>query len=174
MADGIGDDAHMGESRRIVELIGPSVEAMGYDVVRVQMMGASRLVLQVMVERRDEQAMTVEDCAEVSRAVSAILDVDDPIQGAYSLEVTSPGIDRPLTRVKDFERFAGFEARVELTSPVDGRKRFRGRLAGIMDGKVRLIMPEGEAALPLDAVQKAKLVLTDELLAAMAASDSMQ
>jgi len=173
VADGIGDDARMAESRRIVELIGPSVEAMGYDVVRVQMMGGARPVLQVMVERRDDQAMTVEDCAEVSRTVSAILDVDDPIQGAYALEVTSPGIDRPLTRPKDFDRFAGFEARVEMASPVDGRKRFRGRLAGVADGKVRLIMPEGEAALPLDDIQKAKLVLTDELLAA-AAGSSMQ
>jgi ribosome maturation factor RimP len=110
--------------------------------------------------------MTVDDCADISRAVSALLDVEDPISSAYTLEVSSPGIDRPLTRAKDFDRFAGFEARIETRLPIDGRKRFRGILRGVQDGKVVVESPEGTFGLPLDEVQRAKLILTDELIAA--------
>ncbi|MBY0431553.1 MAG: ribosome maturation factor RimP, partial [Rhodospirillales bacterium] len=114
--------------------------------------------------------MTVEDCADISRALSALLDVEDPIEGTYTLEVSSPGIDRPLTRRVDYERWAGFEAKVETSRPVDGRKRFRGRLVGIDEADmIRLRLDDGgEAALPLTDIQRAKLVLTDELIAAVA------
>ena len=116
--------------------------------------------------------MTVEHCAGISRAVSAILDVADPIAGSYRLEVTSPGLDRPLTRRADFERFRGFEARVETELPIDGRRRFRGRLLGVEGDQVRIQLAEGERAIPCDGIRKAKLVVTDEVLAATAAQRS--
>ncbi len=157
----------MSFQERLVELIAPTLEQMGYDLVRVQMSGKQRPTLQIMAERKDGVNMTVDDCADISRAVSAVLDVEDPIQGAYNLEVSSPGIDRPLTRPQDFARWAGFEARVEMAVPVEGRKRFKGRLIGIDDaGVVRLQAEDGEFALPFADMQKAKLVLTDELVAA--------
>ena len=118
----------MDVTSHILAIIDPCVEAMGYEVVRVQVSGTQRRVLQVMAERSDRKAMTVDDCADLSRAISAVLDVEDPMPGEYVLEVSSPGIDRPLTRLADFERFRGFEARVELHAPVDGRRRFKGRL----------------------------------------------
>ncbi|WP_044564255.1 ribosome maturation factor RimP, partial [Azospirillum sp. B4] len=123
----------MDVQERIAGIIAPSVEAMGYDLVRVSLTGNARPTLQIMAERVDGAAMTVDDCAEISRAVSALLDVEDPIDVAYTLEVSSPGIDRPLTRPKDFERFAGFEVRVETSQPVDDRRRFIGMLKGIED-----------------------------------------
>ena len=145
----------------------PSLDAMGYELVRVQKTGTQRPTLQVMAERKDRRPMSVEDCADISRALSAILDVEDPIQGAYTLEVSSPGIDRPLTRPSDYQRFAGFEARVDTQRPIDGRKRFRGRLLGLgEDGLVRLRADEAEVAVPLADVARAKLVLTDDLIAA--------
>jgi ribosome maturation factor RimP len=154
------------DSGKIEALIAPSLEAMGYRVVRVAVTGGRRATLQVMAERVDDKAMTVEDCADISRTVSALLDVADPIATAYTLEVSSPGIDRPLVRREDFARFAGFEAKVELTSPVDGRRRFRGKLLGVEGDEVRLLVDAAPVALPLATVVRAKLVLTDELLAA--------
>lgn len=151
---------------RISGLVAPSLEAMGYELVRVLLQGRERQVLQIMAERRDREPMTVDDCADISRSVSALLDVEDPIVGAYTLEVSSPGIDRPLTRPQDYQRFAGFEARVETSRPVDGRKRFRGRLLGLTDEQVRLVVETGEVSIPLADIQRAKLVLTDELIAA--------
>lgn len=153
---------------RIAEIIEPTVEAMGFELVRVLVSGQQRVKLQVMAERADGTGMTVEDCADLSRAISALLDVDDPIDTAYTLEVSSPGIDRPLTREKDFVRFAGFEARVESSRPIDGRRRFTGRLLGIEDGVVRVETQEGEAEIPFGDVSKAKLLMTDELMAAAA------
>lgn len=139
---------------------------MGYELVRVSVQGRQRPTLQVMAERIDRSAMTVDDCAEISRTVSALLDVEDPIPGAYRLEVTSPGVDRPLVRPADFERFAGFEAKVETHLPVGGRRRFQGRLLGLDGDEVRLQLPEGEQRLALGDIKKARLVLTDELLSA--------
>ncbi len=151
---------------RIEELIAPTVESMGFEIVRIQLSGDRRPRLQVMAERKDGKGMRVEDCASVSRAVSAVLDVEDPISGAYTLEVSSPGVDRPLTRPKDFERFAGLLARVELSRPLDGRRRFKGVLMGI-EGDEVILEVDGEAvSLPFPDIAKAKLVLTDELLAA--------
>src|SRR5712691_3066354 len=138
---------------------------MGYRVVRVALTSLRRPTLQVMAERRDEAPMTVDDCAQISRSVSALLDVEDPIASAYTLEVSSPGIDRPLVRPEDYDRFAGFEARIELSQPIEGRKRFRGRLLGRAEDGVRLAGEVGEVRLPLAAITKAKLVLTDDLIA---------
>jgi ribosome maturation factor RimP len=147
-------------------MIEPSLEAMGYRVVRVVVTSGRRATLQVMAERIDDQPMTVDDCAQISRSVSALLDVADLIAGTYMLEISSPGIDRPLVRTEDYNRFSGFEARIELARPIDGRKRFRGRLLGVSSGNLRLATETGEAELPLDAVARAKLVLTDDLIAA--------
>lgn len=152
---------------RLADLIAPSLEAMGYELVRVILQGKQRPTLQIMAERIDGAAMTVDDCAEISRGISALLDVEDPIQGAYTLEVSSPGIDRPLTRPKDFEIWAGFEAKLESSLPVDGRKRFKGRLRGLDgDGRVRIDTEAGEVAVPMADIRNAKLVMNDELLAA--------
>jgi ribosome maturation factor RimP len=152
---------------RIAEMVGPSLTAMGYDLVRVMLQGRTLPVLQIMAERKDGKAMTVDDCADISRQISALLDVEDPLDVAYSLEVSSPGIDRPLTRKQDFERFAGFEVKLETGEPVEGRKRFRGKLLGLdADENVKLLADNVELALPLATVKGAKLVLTDELIAA--------
>ena len=156
----------MPETRQIATLIAPSLEAMGYRLVRVAFTGGRRSTLQIMAERRDEAGMTVEDCADISHTVSALLDVADPIATGYTLEISSPGIDRPLIEPEDFARFAGHEAKVELSQPVDGRKRFRGLLLGADESAVRMALEEGEVALPLAEVVRAKLVLTDALIAA--------
>ena len=138
---------------------------MGYRLVRVLLMGNRRATLQIMAERRDNEPMTVDDCADISRSISALLDVADPIADAYTLEVSSPGLDRPLVRAEDYDRFAGFEAKVELSEPLDGRRRFQGRLLGRGGDSVRLVTATGEVALPLALVARAKLVITDDLLA---------
>jgi ribosome maturation factor RimP len=153
------------ETNEIARIIEPALEAMGYRLVRVAVTGARRATLQVMAERLDEAPMSVDDCAAISRSISALLDVADPIAGAYTLEVSSPGIDRPLVRPEDYDRFAGFEARIELSEPLDGRKRYRGRLLGRTEEHVRLVGEAGEVRLPLGIITRAKLVLTDDLLA---------
>ena len=149
----------------IERMIEPSLAAMGYRVVRVVVTSGRRPTLQVMAERLDDAAMTVDDCALISHSVSALLDVADPIAGAYTLEISSPGIDRPLVRAEDYNRFCGYEARIELAEPVAGRRRFRGRLLGTADGDIRLATEAGETRLPLAAVARAMLVLSDELIA---------
>ncbi len=153
------------DTNQIAGIIEPSLDAMGYRLVRVAVLGAGRATLQIMAERRDDASMTVDDCADISRSVSALLDVADPIASAYTLEVSSPGIDRPLVRPEDYDRFAGFEARIEVSRPISGRKRFRGRLLGRSGDTVRLIAEAGEVEVPLSAIARAKLVLTDDLLA---------
>ncbi len=156
----------MVDTDAIAQMIEPSLAAMGYRLVRVAVTSGRRATLQIMAERVDDAPMTVDDCALISHSVSALLDVADPIAGAYTLEVSSPGIDRPLVRPEDYDRFAGFEARIELAQPIDGRKRFRGRLLGTADGVVRLAAETGETRLPLAAVARAQLVITDDLIAA--------
>ena len=156
----------MNDEARIETMIASAIEPMGYDLVRVRLSGGHQPTLQVMAERRDGRAMSVDDCAEISRSLSAHLDVEDPIPGAYTLEVSSPGIDRPLVRAQDYERFSGHEAKVELREPVDGRRRFRGRILGLTGDQVRIALPEGEASVPFASISAAKLVLTDELIAA--------
>ena len=147
---------------RVERIIAPTLDGMGYEVVRVQLSGGRQHPrLQVMAERADQKGMTVDDCAEISRAVSALLDVEDPIAGAYELEVSSPGIDRPLTRARDFERFAGHEAKIEMRGSVDGRRRFRGLLKGLEDGCAVLEMEGETLKLPVDDVERAKLVMPE-------------
>jgi ribosome maturation factor RimP len=145
-------------------MIEPSLTAMGYRVVRVMLTAGRRATLQVMAERIDDALLTLDDCTLISHSVSALLDVTDPIPGAYTLEISSPGIDRPLVRPEDYNRFSGFEARIELSAPVDGRKRFRGRLLGTVEGDICLATEAGETRLPLAAVARAKLVITDDLI----------
>jgi ribosome maturation factor RimP len=154
------------DTKSIAQLIEPSLAAMGYRLVRVLVTGGRRATLQVMAERLDDLSITHDDCAKISRSVSALLDVVDPIVGAYTLEISSPGIDRPLVCAEDYDRFSGFEAKIELTMPIDGRRRFRGRLIGTAEGAIRLLTTAGEAQLPLATVVRAKLVLTSDMIAA--------
>ena len=153
---------------KVAEIIQPTLEDMGYELVRVQITGGRQPTLQVMAEPADGRVMTVEDCAAISERLSAKLDIEDPIAGAYTLEVSSPGIDRPLTRPKDYDRFAGHLARIETRIAIDGRKRFSGHLLGRDGDAVRLRMADGEATLQIADIAKAKLVLTEELIQATA------
>jgi ribosome maturation factor RimP len=149
--------------RRIEDIVAPTIVGMGYELVRVALSRGG--TLQIMIEPADGRPMDVEDCATVSRALSAVLDVEDPITSAYTLEVSSPGIDRPLTRAKDYTRWTGHMARLETAEPVDGRRRFKGTLLGLEDGIVKLRLEDGqEAGVPLSAVSRAKLEMTDALL----------
>jgi ribosome maturation factor RimP len=154
------------DAAKIESMIGPSLSAMGYSIVRVAFTGGRRPTLQIMAERVDNVMMTVDDCATISHTVSALLDVADPIDSAYQLEISSPGIDRPLTRRADYERFAGFEAKIDMLRPIEGRRRFRGTLMGVEGDDAKLLVGADTLLLPLDAVARAKLVLTDELIAA--------
>ena len=154
------------EDRRLLELLDPVAEATGYEIVRLRLMGgeAGRR-LQVMAETPDGE-MVVEDCARLSRAISEVMDAADPIAGEYTLEVSSPGVDRPLTRLKDFANYEGHEARVELDRVAEGRKRFRGVLAGVEDDAIGIDL-EGEdstAMVPFSWIVDAKLILTDALM----------
>ena len=161
---------HEGLEQRIADAILPSLTQLGYELVRVQVSGKERPTVQVMADRADGTPFLVEDCETVSHAIGAVLDVEDPIRGEWMLEVSSAGIDRPLTRTKDWNRFAGHVATLELAVPQDGRKRFKGIALGAEAEFVRMKLEDGtEAAFPRGNVRKAKLVLTDELIAATAA-----
>jgi ribosome maturation factor RimP len=157
-----------GPAARVAGIAEPVLENMGYRLVRVRMFGKT---LQLMAEREDG-SMTIDDCEAVSRALSPVLDVEDPIASTYMLEISSPGIDRPLVRASDFERWQGHEVKIELDEPIAGRKRFRGELEGFAEEEVRLFIdpPEGGKeklliGLPFAAIGEAKLVLTDALIA---------
>ena len=150
--------------RRIEDIVAPTIVGMGYELVRVAM-SRSGGTLQIMVEPADGKPMDIDGCAVLSRALSAVLDVEDPISNAYTLEVSSPGIDRPLTRPKDYVRWAGHLARLETALPVEGRRRFKGTLIGIEDETVKLKLEDGqEACVPFAAVTRAKLEMTDALI----------
>ncbi|ARE40657.1 hypothetical protein RGUI_2516 [Rhodovulum sp. P5] len=154
--------------RRLAEILTPVIEGMGFELVRVRLMGGKTKTLQVMAER-PEGGIEVDDCAEISIAISAVMDVEDPIEDAYTLEVSSPGIDRPLTRLKDFETWDGYEAKLETAELIDGRRRFKGVLAGVEGNEVLIEIdgPEGEPitiGLDYEWLSDAKLVLTDELI----------
>jgi ribosome maturation factor RimP len=154
------------EDRSLIELLDPVAEAAGYEIVRLRLMGGNTRRLQIMAEQPDG-SMDVAGCARLSRALSEVLDAADPISGEYLLEVSTPGIDRPLTRLKDFETFEGFEARLELDRLAEGRKRFRGQLAGIEDQNIGINLeeePDATVYVPFAWITEAKLVLTDELL----------
>lgn len=160
--------------RRLAEIIAPVIEDLGFELVRLRLQGGKTATLQIMADR-PEGGINVDDCGQISVAVSATLDVEDPLEDAYHLEVSSPGIDRPLTRIKDFETFEGYEARLETDQAIDGRKRFKGVLAGVEKGEngdeVLLNIEEaGEVqtiGLQFAWLADAKLVLTDELIREM-------
>ena len=155
----------MNKEHPVQKLVEPIIENMGYEVVRITTIGKQNPTLQIMIERKDRKDITVDDCASVSRVVSEILDEKDPIDGEYSLEVSSPGLDRPLTKREHFERFSGYEAKIETFVEVSGRKRFRGRIIGVDNKNQILFEMDGETyEIPFDNISKAKLVLTDELL----------
>ncbi|SLN10962.1 Ribosome maturation factor RimP [Aquimixticola soesokkakensis] len=153
--------------RRLAEIVGPVIEDMGFELVRVRLMSSTKSkTLQIMAERPDG-GIEVDECAEISTAVSAILDVEDPVEDEYTLEVSSPGIDRPLTRMKDFATFEGYEARIETTEMIDGRRRFKGELAGVEGDEVLINIEEGTVGLHFDWLSDAKLILTDDLIREM-------
>lgn len=151
---------------RILEMTDPVAKSLGLNVVRVRVTGSRHPVLQIMAERPDG-TMDVEDCARLSRRMSILLDEQDPIDGEYQLEVSSPGIDRPLTRAGDFAKWVGHEVRIEIGIPVDGRRRFHGHIAGETDGVAVIDLKDGgRAEIPVNAMTKARLVITDDLIAA--------
>ena len=160
----------MADVAGLERLIEPEIKSLGYDLVRVIMIGgASDPTLQVMAERPDTRQLDIADCERISHRLSGMLDLADPIEGSYRLEVSSPGIDRPLTRLKDYTDWAGHEARITLAEPRDGRKQFTGDLQGIDGQAVRLHAKDGQDyALPFSDIASAKLVLTDKLIQATA------
>ena len=171
-----GDDGALGDrfivesgaAARVAELIEPALSGSGFRLVRVAVSGREGKTLQIMAERPDG-TLTIADCEAISKEISPLLDVHDPIAGSYHLEVSSPGIDRPLVRPSDFEVWSGYEAKIEVKQPIDGRKRFRGMLEGFEDSEVRIEVDLGEAGrnvigIPMALVGEARLVLTDELI----------
>jgi ribosome maturation factor RimP len=152
--------------RRLAEIINPVIEGLGFELVRIRLMGGRTNTLQIMADRPDG-GIVVDDCAKISTAVSAVLDVEDPLQDAYVLEVSSPGIDRPLTRLKDFDMWEGYEARLETSEMIEGRRRFKGILAGTEGTEVLLEIDEGTIGLEFEWLSEAKLVLTEDLIAEM-------
>lgn len=156
--------------RRLADIVTPVIEGLGFELVRIRLMGGATRTLQIMADRPDG-GIEVDDCGDISTAVSAVLDVEDPIEENFILEVSSPGIDRPLTRLKDFEMWKGWEARVETTELIDGRRRFKGTLAGVENEEVLIDIEEGAETvtigLQFDWLSDAKLILTDELISEM-------
>ena len=156
--------------RRLAEIVSPVIEGLGFELVRIRLMGGRTPTLQIMADRPDG-GIVVDECARISTAVSAVLDVEDPIEDNYALEVSSPGIDRPLTRLKDFDVWADYEARVETSELIDGRRRFKGMLRGIEGDEILIEIEEAGAPLTIglkfDWLSDAKLILTDELIAEM-------
>ncbi|OWU82539.1 ribosome maturation factor RimP [Phaeobacter sp. 22II1-1F12B] len=152
--------------RRMAEIITPVIEDLGFELVRVRLMSGKTTVLQIMADKPGG-GIEVDDCAEISNSVSAILDVEDPILDEYTLEVSSPGIDRPLTRLKDFDAYEGYEAKIETAELIDGRRRFKGTLAGVDGDEVLINVDEGTIGLKFDWLSDAKLVLSDDLIKEM-------
>jgi ribosome maturation factor RimP len=159
-----------GPALTIAKIVEPVLEDLGFRLVKVSVSGQGNSQVQIMAERPDG-SLTIDDCVRISRAVSPVLDVEDPISGKYNLEVSSPGIGRPLVRPSDFEKWAGFEAKVELSQPLAERRRFKGKLEGFADGEVRIYVKSSDGTgedilvgLPFELVADGKLIMTDELL----------
>lgn len=149
----------------VEDIVAPIIDDLGFEIVRISTIGNVNPTLQIMIERKDRKDLVVEDCAMVSRAISEILDEKDPIDGEYSLEVSSPGLDRPLTKTEHFERFAGYEAKIDTKTAVEGRKRFKGKIVSVDDNEnIHFDMDETVYVIPFAEISKAKLILTDELL----------
>ncbi len=155
--------------QRLAHICAPTLAGLGYELVRVSVLGRDRPTVQVMADRADGSLIGVADCEQISHAIGAVLDVEDPMPGPWQLEVSSAGIDRPLTRVKDWNRFSGHAARVEMQVPIDGRKRYTGLVLGAETDRCRLRLDDGsEIVLPFAQIRRAKLLLTDQLIAATA------
>jgi ribosome maturation factor RimP len=152
--------------KRLAEIIEPVVSDMGFELVRVRLMTGEEATLQIMADC-GAGGIEVDDLAEISISISAVLDVEDPILDAYNLEVSSPGIDRPLTRLKDFDTFEGYEAKLETEELIDGRRRFKGVLAGVEEDEVLVNVSEGTIGLKFEWLSEAKLILTDNLITEM-------
>jgi ribosome maturation factor RimP len=156
--------------RRLADIVQPVIEGLGFELVRIRLMGGATRILQIMADK-PEGGIEVDHCGDISTAVSAVLDVEDPIEENYVLEVSSPGIDRPLTRLKDFEMWKGWEARIETTELIDGRRRFKGTLGGVEGEEVLIEIEDGKdtvtIGLQFDWLSDAKLILTDELISEM-------
>ena len=152
--------------QRLLKILNPMIEGLGYEVVRLRLMSGNTPTLQIMAQKPDG-TMEVDGCAEISTAVSALMDVEDPIIEAYTLEVSSPGIDRPLTRLKDFDQWVGYVAKIETEPLIDGRRRFKGELAGTDGDEVLITIDEGTIGLKFDWLADAKLILTDDLIRAV-------
>lgn len=165
----------MQQKHPLQDLLEPVISGLNYEVVRILTIGQKNPTLQIMIDRLDGKDITVDDCATVSRAVSAVLDEKDPIKDQYSLEVSSPGLDRPLTKIEHFKRFSGNEARIETSVEVEKRKRFKGCLKGVDDqNRVHIDMDGTDYAIAFDDISKAKLILTDELLQAAAEAQAIE
>lgn len=150
---------------KIQAIIAPSLSAMGYVIVQLKLSeGAKRKSLVIMAERADEVMMSFDDCTEISRTVSALLDVEDPIAGAYNLEVCSPGVDRPLTQLADYTKYKGYEVKLETLIPIEGRKRFKGILGAPQNDNILITTTEGNTTIAYRNIRNAKLVMTDELM----------
>lgn len=150
--------------KRLAQIVQPVIEGMGYELVRLRLMSGKQVTLQIMVDKPDG-GIDVDDCAQISTELSATLDVSDPIVSDYTLEISSPGIDRPLTRLKDFEAWAGYEAKLETTELIDGQRRFKGILAGVENDEVLIEIQAGTIGLDFHWLSDAKLVLSDDLIA---------
>lgn len=165
----------MQKKHHLHNVIEPIVTELGYELVRILTIGNVNPTLQIMIERADREAIVVGDCAKTSRAISAKFDEEDPISGHYTLEVSSPGLDRPLVSLENFVRFVGFEVRLETDVEVDARKRFKGRIVSVDEAQNIVFDMEGqEYKIPYDAVSRAKLLLTDELLASAASEEVVE
>ena len=149
--------------KRIAEIVQPVIEDLGYELVRLRLITGKQTIMQIMAERPDG-GIEVDDCAKISTEVSAILDVEDLVDAEYALEVSSPGIDRPLTRLKDFATYEGYEAKIETNELIEGQRRFKGELRGVQDGEVLIEIQQGTIGLPFEWLADAKLVLTDALI----------
>ena len=153
-------------TEKIEEMICPSIVGAGYDLVQIKFLEEDNKTLQIMIERRDRGPITVDDCATVSRVVSPLLDVGDPVPNSYSLEVSSPGIERPLVKVEDFERFVGFKAAVETKRPIYDRKKFRGLISSVIGNSIRIEIDGKCVELSFEEIRQASLIITDELIEA--------
>jgi len=149
---------------RVIALIEPTASGLGFRIVRVRVSGNRRKRLQIMAERASDGEMGIDDCTRLSRALSPVFDLEDPIQGEYDLEISSPGIDRPLMRIEDFARFMGHEAKVETAAMIDGRRRWKGVITAVDGDEITLTGDHGEAKLKFSALSDARLVLTDKLI----------
>lgn len=149
---------------RVIALIEPTASGLGYRIVRVRLSGNRRKRLQIMAERVSDGQMGIDDCGRLSRALAPVFDLDDPVDGEYDLEISSPGIDRPLMRIEDFERFVGFDAKLETAVPVNNQRRWKGVIAAVDGEEITLATDQGETKLKFSALSDARLVLTDKLI----------